>query len=408
MFNYGGNNNFNGRFDFFEWSAPYYENQKEVFEALNSLQLRGRKLCAINVIGAYSRLGENDYLMYEKVRNAGIDLSETLLKDYEHLNDIRVDWKVVVCEPLQFVFEDGLTLEILPTEDGGARIATNSIPIGLVDGLNKSAFDSNEFFKEFIGKRISSFDIIKSNKEEEHINEFTLKYDKPYTEYHCSYSIVFRFEDMFNLKLQQSWESLYDIIAEGSSSRKHVPYSRVLESKKKSSQAKIVTGRDGGGTFWIIGYDKDEKEELPVPRLDCFGISIDELDIDNYLYFFLNKYFDPQVQEKDPCDYGERTFDWYGGNLYTFDTMHLMLEDIKMVVNMIKNDFSNPYLDQIKDNWPLFMYTEKYRDELSDEEINEIQLIHSPIAIDFYERFCNRMENMLKIPGRNMMSFAGP
>ena len=30
MFNYGGDNNFCGRFDFYEWSAPYYENPKEV------------------------------------------------------------------------------------------------------------------------------------------------------------------------------------------------------------------------------------------------------------------------------------------------------------------------------------------------------------------------------------------
>ena len=54
------------------------------------------------------------------------------------------------------------------------------------------------------------------------------------------------------------------------------------------------------------------------------------------------------------------------------------------------------------------MYTEKRYNKLSAEEKNEIQLIHSPVAIDFYERFCHRMENMLKIPGRNIMSFAGP
>ena len=29
MFKYGGKNKFTKRFDFFEWSAPYYENQRE-------------------------------------------------------------------------------------------------------------------------------------------------------------------------------------------------------------------------------------------------------------------------------------------------------------------------------------------------------------------------------------------
>ena len=408
MFNYGGNNNFGERFDFFEWSAPYYETPHEVFETLNALQLGGRKLSAINVIGAYRRLGENNYFMYEKVRNAGIDLGDTLLKDYEHLNNIRVDWKAVACEPIQLVFDDGLTLEILPTEDGGARIATNSIPAGLVDGLNDSTFDSNIFFKEFIGKKIRYFEIKVVKKEEEYINEYSLKNGNSYTNIRHNYSIGFNFEDMFRLELEQSWESIYDIIAEGPSSRKYVPYSRVLECKKEVQQTEIVPGRDGGGTFWIIGYDQDEKEELPVPRLDCFGISIDQMDIDDYLYFFLQKYFDSQVQDEDEYYYGERTFDEYGGNLYTFDTMHLMLDDIRMVIEIIQNDFNNPYLEQIKDEWPIYMHTDKHRNELSQSEINDLLLIHRPIAIDFYERFCKRMEDMLKIPGRNMMSFAGP
>lgn len=57
MFNYGGDNKFHGRFDFYEWSAPYYENPKEVFLALNKLGLKDKTLVSINTIGACILIG---------------------------------------------------------------------------------------------------------------------------------------------------------------------------------------------------------------------------------------------------------------------------------------------------------------------------------------------------------------
>lgn len=30
------------------------------------------------------------------------------------------------------------------------------------------------------------------------------------------------------------------------------------------------------------------------------------------------------------------------------------------------------------------------------------------VALDFYERFCTQLENMTKIPGNDLISFAGP
>ena len=46
--------------------------------------------------------------------------------------------------------------------------------------------------------------------------------------------------------------------------------------------------------------------------------------------------------------------------------------------------------------------------EFTPEEINELRKNVVPTAADFYERFCSQMDNMLKIPGNNIMSFAGP
>ena len=85
-----------------------------------------------------------------------------------------------------------------------------------------------------------------------------------------------------------------------------------------------------------------------------------------------------------------------------------MLDDIYQVMRMIREDYDNPELSKIKAHWPLYPYTKKRRDELSEMEINEVRKKVVPDALLFYERFCARMENMLKIPGNDIMSFAGP
>lgn len=136
MFTFGGCNNFNGRFDFFEWSAPYYETPKEVFAALNELGLKGKRIVAINTIGSCKDIGKsNSTNLYQTIRNAGIELGENWW-EYPNINEVLLPWNIILCEPIQFVFDDGETLEILPIGDGGARVAKNSIPIGMTDGMN--------------------------------------------------------------------------------------------------------------------------------------------------------------------------------------------------------------------------------------------------------------------------------
>ena len=407
MFAFGGHDVFNGRFDFFEWSAPYYENPKEVFKALNGMDLRGKKLVAINVIGSCRDIGRtNGTALYQTIRNAGIDPGNNWMETYPHMDDVLIPWNIILCEPIQFVFDDGSTLEILPFEGGGARIATNSIPVGMTDGLNDGGLNTSKFFQEFIGRKLSWIELKIRKKEEQHINEFSVDREKTYTEFRTDYVIQLKFESPYKLEIIQSWESWYEVCAKGSWDQERVPYKRKKEVGKKRSGPWIVNGRDGGGTFWIIGISSKEERESEIPNLDCFGMSIDDTVVGEYLTEFLYKYFDPSVQKRD--EYEERGFDWYGGNLYTFETMRKMLDDIYQVMRMIREDYDNPELSKIKDHWPLYPYTRKRRDELSDVEINEVRKKAVPDALIFYERFCARMEHMLKVPGNDIMSFAGP
>jgi hypothetical protein len=122
----------------------------------------------------------------------------------------------------------------------------------------------------------------------------------------------------------------------------------------------------------------------------------------------LYKYFDPSIQER--YEYEDADFDWYGGNLYTFENMKLMVSDIRRAIHLMLEDYDNPELEEIKSYWSYYQYSNgnKAKNELSPEEINELRRNIVPNAVDFYERFCSQMDNMLKIPGNNIMSFAGP
>ena len=407
MFEFGGHNNFKGRFDFFEWSAPYYENPKEVFTALNELNLKGKRLAAIHAIGSCRDIGRTNGIgLYQTIRNAGIEPGDNWWENYPHMDEVLIPWNIVLCEPIQFVFDDGSTLEILPFDDGGARIGVNTIPAGMIDGLNDGEINASKFFEELIGRKLNNIELRIRKNEELHINEFSLKRDSPYTETQTEYVVRFEFEYPYKLEIIRSWESWYEVCAQGNWDQERVPHKRKKEVCIEHSGPWITNGRDGGGTFWIIGISRKVERQSDIPNLDCFGMSIDDTVVGEYLTEFLYKYFDPSVQERE--EYDESGFDWYGVNLYTFDTMREMLDDIYRVMKMIQEDYDNPELLAIKSHWSVYQYTKKRRDELSDEELNELRKNVIPEVLIFYERFCARMEKMLEVPGNDTMSFAGP
>ena len=110
--------------------------------------------------------------------DAGVDLEQISWKDYPRLDHIRAPWGVTACEPLQFVFEDNTTFEILPIGGGGARIAANSIPVEIKNGLNDSNFDANMFFAELAGKTLETLKIYVNTTDKKYIEEYNIKNNK--------------------------------------------------------------------------------------------------------------------------------------------------------------------------------------------------------------------------------------
>lgn len=406
-----GNDKFNGVFDFFEWSAPYYSSPKEVVKALNSIRFKGKKVTQINVIGFVGNVGKSGgSSLYQKIRDAGIEPEDNWFVTYPYIDRIMVPWTAKACEPIQFVFEDNSTLEILPTEEGGARIGVNTIPIGLTEGLNHSNFNANCFFNEAIGREITSIEMCVERLTTQYIHSYNLDREKPYEETQHEYRFCIDFEDTFKMELVQACESWYIIKMEGSEGPGwdfQVPYSRVKEATIETEQVCIVNGGDNGGIFWIIPISQDGSKRFFV---DNYGISIEDYYVLYYLGKFLCQYFDPDIQE-DTGEYGDdgkRRFDCFGGNLYTFDSMRKILQEISTTISILENDYDNPSIDFLKKHLPWHQFTSKRKDELSDAEINELRKKGVPVVVDFYRRFIKRIEAMMRIPGRDIMSFYGP
>ena len=406
-----GNDQFNGRFDFFEWSAPYYRTPKEVFIAVHELQITGKTIKAIHVIGTVFSLG-SDSKVCTILSEAGMDLSAVSWKDYTHLDDVKLPWGVTACEPIQFIFEDNTTFEILPIGDGGARLAVNSIPVEITDGLNRSNLCPDIFFAEFVGKQIKEFEMYVDTATKNHICKYSIEADKEYNEKRTTYRYRFNFDYPYEINLEQGFESYYDIKARGEGGvydKTKIRYRRVKDSVSEiDEQVFICNGRDAGGTFWIVPINSDRDKDREIPFFDNFGMAIDDYYIEEYLSEFLYRYFDPSIQKESYYPDSGRGFDWYGVNLYTYESMKKMIADIRRAAGLLASDYDNPELDKIKAHFPWHPYTDKHRDALTDAEMNELRKNGVPMAIDFYQRFVDRIEKMMALPGTNTISFAGP
>lgn len=392
---FNGNDDFGERFDFFKWSAPFYETPEEVVECILNSGMVGKRLKGVFAIGVHEH-SEISWLIGKQLKAAGIECRDVMT--YRHLDKVLVPWQVRFCEPTQLVFEDDSTLEILPTKNGGARIGCNTVPPGHADGLNRSDFDTNVFFAETLGKEFMGFSFTLHESRE--IDKYSLCRENPRRQKSSEYCFQFKFEGFLKLELVQTWESWYWIKLQDT-----VPYARLKAAKKQCCQIPIVNGRDGGGVFWICPIHLDPRAERGW-FVDNYGMAIDEMDVDDYLWLFLLKYFDQRIQDRER--YERIVFDGNDKNYYTFDSMKMMLRDIREACRIMREDFSDPRVSDITKEFAWYRYTDKNVRQITEEEKQELCRMDMDRAIDFYERFCQRIEHMMALPGYNAVSFAGP
>ncbi|MCL2147621.1 MAG: hypothetical protein FWH52_07420, partial [Synergistaceae bacterium] len=338
------------------------------------------------------------------------------------------------------VFEDGSTFELQPVEKDSLetnfkywskfelqpveklslKMSINQIPSEITDGTNHSNFDANIVFSDLLGNYINELTVQTFHIESEY-NNFTHKEVQRFRRYifltsgEFGFSITHqlgrRLGGWYHLELRNQNHFTCDGIELVTK-----PYKKVKESFKPVRQIVIVEGHDYSSYYWIQPVKQlssQDEGDYGFEEFEEGKISIEQDDVFQFLRHFLLKYFDEKFEYIDRASYYEGVFaDYLEHNIYTYDTVRAMIAEIRTVADMLINDFDNPDLAEVKSYFsPYTFYEKKNRRavDITPEEKNEIFRANIDIAIDFYERFCRRMESMMAhAPQYNQISFMGP
>ena len=89
-----------------------------------------------------------------------------------------------------------------------------------------------------------------------------------------------------------------------------------------------------------------------------------------------------------------------------------MLDEISTVSELLKTDFDNPVLADIKKRFHPFTFDpdeNRYQKKLTDFEKEQLIRNNIHIATDFYDRFVRRMRQMMEnADNYELISFMGP
>ena len=402
-------------FDKHSWKPNLLKTTSEINDYLKQNRIKNKPVKMIHTIGVADNLCNENYI-YD-VRNtllkSGVPYQDMSADKYPYWDDIQIPIAVTVCEPIVLIFEDDSTLELRPDETKGLLMATNSIDVQTVDGVNHANYDSAAFFQTMNGCSIKGADIIQMNSH--------YQYDVGEDNYHIVI-YRFRFNGDTGLYLEQSDDGWFrcGLYQQNYSGFDLTSATMSLYELKKCllpvRQVIIVDGHDSSSYFWINPVESAERNDENIWGMDQYlreRISIEEMDIEHFLYHFLYEYFDKSFDYGDMRDaYCSDGFEWnLEPNIYTYKTVEKMLEEIETCCRLLETDFNNPSLDALKrcfyahDFEPEVNWNKKYTRE------EELEIIRSNIfiATDFYRRFVKQMRAMMAhSPGYDLITFTGP
>ncbi len=402
------------RFDCYNWDANLYRTVEEIDAALERFHVKGKKLKQIRAIGMAANLGQ------QEIRSGVRSILASVGVPYEAIDAGKYPWldqtlfpcEVKLCEPVIFVFEDDSALEIEPDNKQGLRIALGQIEPCLSDGLNRSNFDADIFFGKVKGAAFKEITTYRTTTEQ---HSATSSYS-PKSE-SIKWEMVFT--GKYSLYFQQKWSGTFLF---GMASNWHytdagwstatIDYSTVKKATKHVWQIPMT---EGPGLFSIVPInDRRLSGEFPDGiEIDYSrGISSDEDYINDFLYYFLDKYFDPEYPyEEIRKRSGRCEFDCYSDNVYSYPTMRLMLNEIEHCAQLLASNYDDPSLSALKEHFTLYSFAPDHPDRwsLSSDEEDAIIKENVHIALDFYERFVSRMRRMMdKFDDCTAIDFIGP
>ena len=152
----------------------------------------------------------------------------------------------------------------------------------------------------------------------------------------------------------------------------------------------------------LKGNNYDEMEYVEI-------YSMTEEDVESFLLFFLRKYFNEDVTMPYRKNDWHHEFEWWAeANVYTYENMKDMLEELKITVELLRNDYKNEKLDNIKKHFVSYAFDEDFfQKNITDMEKFFEQ--NKNIAILFYLEFIKSVEKLIeKHPECTVFAFEGP
>ena len=198
---------------------------------------------------------------------------------------------------------------------------------------------------------------------------------------------------------------------------------RINEALKDVQQIPILEGTDYGSYFMIVPTMAEEQEidsSFSWETKDYYqnGIMIEEDDVKSFLFYFLYKYFDEDYNKKyadrDPYD-SVRFERWADPNLYSYPAMKEMLLEIEEKARLLQEDFENPELIELIDEFsisyflPDELWNLPHQEDWNEEKRRQIIRENLGIALDFYARFVKRVRKLMeRSPDSDCICFTGP
>lgn len=390
------NTRFPHGFDFFKWDAPYYDTPERVVAALYAAGIEGKALESIHVPGVGTdRQGDRFY----------------------------TGEKHAFClwfqEPLQLIFEDGTTLEILPSHNGGARIGVNSLPVRVGSSVNHTTWNL---------KSLLSLTLFRSRLLWQ--NAFYVDRAQR-TAYHAQpgmaqgYMTEKRTETIIRIFLNNSQVLELFTQDRGYSPVQYrlrllengeivqLPDQRWLAAKAKNCSVELTPGVGMSSDMKIFPVYSSPRRETWSSRKNYLANFALSMDVDVCSSFFstvLRKHFDPAIQDREEWYTDEPRFDWYGVTRYTMDTAFQMIAEIRETADRLEKDPDDPELKPLTEGFRVMDAVDnpEYYNGIEEEEIRRRSI---PVAVDLYRRFARSLESMLEAARRDgcdAVEFCGP
>jgi len=412
-------------FDIQEWKPTFCKTEKELNAFWEENQIARKKIIRINAIGIALNmdgwaLGKR---IQETLSSAGVtdDLMQKM--DWDWYDSIQLNAELKLWEPIVLVLEDHSTVELMIFPDGVLGVSVNQIDPDATEGTNHGDCDANILFSEMLSRKCRRPEFYhrisyqgsgegESVQSEEYAFVFTLSGDSDLRFFiRAGHDSAFTCGLIF--RYQFNWEqNIYKI-----------PMGRINESLKDIRQVPILEGENTSSYFAICSLTVEKEEKNPRYSWETkdyyqYRMMIEEDDVQFFLFYFLYKYFDEDYNKKyagrDPYD-SVKFERWADPNLYSYLTMKEMLQEIEEKTRLLQEDFENPELKELIDDFSIsdFLPDELWglpdQEDWNEEKRREIIRDNLGIAIDFYARFVKRVRKLMEQnPDSDCICFSGP